>query len=91
MQYLQSRKISDFFENFLLTFMFNSWYNASVDKREANRTPGKPDEEPDSTLKSEYPPAPAINRGSTRRHERVKVDNRRGRWEIKEKERNMKQ
>lgn len=47
MQLAQNRKFSDFFENFLLTFVFNSWYNASVDKREANKQGGgEPDKEP---------------------------------------------
>ena len=36
-----------FFFIFLLDFVFDSWYNASVDKREANKQGGgKPDEEP---------------------------------------------
>ena len=62
-----------------------------VDKREAHRTAGKPEEEPASTLKTESPHTPTIDRRNTRRHERVKADNRRGRWDKLEKEREWKQ
>ena len=42
MQYLQSRKILDFFENFLLTFAFNSWYNTGVERESpSNKRKGK--------------------------------------------------
>lgn len=45
-----------------------------------------PDDESASTLTSEYPHAPTIGRRNTRRHERVKVNNKRGRRGTKEKE-----
>ena len=45
-----------------------------------------PDDESASTLTTEYLHAPTIDRGSMRRYKHAKVDNRRGRWEIKEKE-----
>ena len=42
MQYLQSRKFSDFFENFLLTSTFNSWYNTGVERESrSNKKQGK--------------------------------------------------
>ena len=41
-QYLQSRKILDFFEIFLLTSTFGSWYNTSVERESrSNRKQGK--------------------------------------------------
>lgn len=55
MQLVQTCKFSDFFENFLLTFVFDSWYTMGVDKREAHRTADRPDDESASTLTTERP------------------------------------
>ena len=66
-------QIFRFFWKFPIDFCFRFMVQYERRQEELRRTPGKPDDEPGSTLTIKSLHAPTIDRRSTRRHERSKV------------------